>query len=74
MKIKDLLLENRRSIIRELADTIGISRGSVNTVLKDTLGLERAKSRFTKKNGGSKLEVQNLENQTDPLDYQIVLP
>ena len=28
----------------------------------------------TEKNGGSKLEVQNFESQSDPLDYQIVLP
>ena len=29
---------------------------------------------YTEKNGWSKLEVQNFESQTDPLDYQIVLP
>ena len=29
---------------------------------------------YTEINGGSKLEVQNFESQTDPLDYQIVLP
>ena len=28
----------------------------------------------TEKNGISKLEVQNLKSQTDPLDYQIVFP
>ena len=29
---------------------------------------------FTEKNGGSKLEVQNLQSRADPLDYHIVLP
>ena len=34
-KIKDLVLENRRLAIRDLADDIGISKGSVNTILED---------------------------------------
>ena len=38
MEIKDLVLKNRGLSIRELADTIGISRRSVNTVLKYILG------------------------------------
>ena len=38
MNIKDLVLKNRRLTIRDLADTIGIPRGSVNTVSKDILG------------------------------------
>ena len=37
-QIKDLLHRNRRLTIRDLADTIGISRGSLNTVSKDILG------------------------------------
>ena len=38
MEIKYLVLKNRPFIIKGLADTISISRGSVNTVLKDILG------------------------------------
>ena len=37
-QIKELVHKNRRLTIRDLADTIGISRGSLNTVLKDILG------------------------------------
>ena len=37
-QIKELVHKNRRSTIRDLADTIGISRGSLNTVSKDILG------------------------------------
>ena len=37
-QIKKLVHKNRRLTIRDLADTIGISRGSLNTVLKDILG------------------------------------
>ena len=36
-KIKELVKKNRRLTIRDLADTIGISKGSLNTVLKDIL-------------------------------------
>ena len=37
-QIKKLVHKNRRLTIRDLADTIGISRGSLNTVSKDILG------------------------------------
>ena len=37
METKYLVLQNRPLTIRDLADIIGISRGSVNTVLKDIL-------------------------------------
>ena len=37
-QIKELVHKNRKLIIRDLAGTIGISRGSLNTVSKDTLG------------------------------------
>ena len=37
-QIKGLVQKNRRLTIRDLADTIGISRGLLNTVSKDILG------------------------------------
>ena len=37
-QIKELVHKNRRLTIRDFADTIGISRGSLNTVSKDILG------------------------------------
>ena len=40
-QIKKLVHKNRRLTIRNLADTIGISRGSLNTVSKDILGKQR---------------------------------
>ena len=36
-QIKELVHKNRRFTVRYLADTIGISRGSLNTVSKDIL-------------------------------------
>ena len=37
-QIKELVHENSRRTMRDLANTIGISRGSPNTVSKDILG------------------------------------
>ena len=37
-QIKELVHKNRQVTIRDLADSIGISRGSLNTVSKDILG------------------------------------
>ena len=45
-KIKEIVLGNRRLTIRELVDMVGISFGSVQTILKDHLGLRRVKSRL----------------------------
>lgn len=39
-KIKELVLENRRLTIRDISDEIGISKGSVNSILKDVLALK----------------------------------
>ena len=41
-QIKELVHKNRRLTIRDLTDTIGISRGSLNTVSKDILGRQLA--------------------------------
>ncbi|XP_011170280.1 protein GVQW3-like [Solenopsis invicta] len=43
-KIKELVLENYRLTIRDLVDMVGISIGSVQTILKDHLGLRKVKS------------------------------
>ena len=45
-KIKELVLQNRGLTTRELADIVGISNGSVNTILKDILCLKKVKSRL----------------------------
>ena len=44
-----MVLGNRRLTIRELVDMIGISFGSVQTILRDHLGLGRFKSRLVPK-------------------------
>jgi len=44
-KIKDLVLENRRLTIRDLVDITGVSIGSIQSILKEHLGLRRVRSR-----------------------------
>lgn len=48
-EIKDLVFENRRLTVRDLSDMLGISEGSVKTILKDHLGLKKVKSRLVPK-------------------------
>ena len=46
---KELVLKNRRLTVKDLTDMIGISEGSVNTILTDHLGLRKVKSRLATK-------------------------
>ena len=55
-KIKEMVLGNSLLTIRELVDIVGISFGSVQTILKDHLGLRRVKSRRTRQSR-SKIKV-----------------
>ena len=48
-KVKELVLKNRRLTVKDLADMIRISEGSVKTILKDRLGLRKVKSRLVPK-------------------------
>ena len=45
-KVKELVLKNRRMTAKNLTDMIGISGGSVNTILEDHLVLRKVKSRL----------------------------
>lgn len=48
-QIKEMVLGNRRLTTREIADAVGISNGSVNTILRKVLGLRKVKSRLVPK-------------------------
>ena len=48
-KVKELVLKNRRLTVKDLTGMIGISAGSVKTILKDHLGLRKVKSRLVPK-------------------------
>ena len=48
-KVKDLVLVSRLLTIRDIADEIGVSKKSVNSILKDVLVLKRVKFRLVPK-------------------------
>ena len=48
-KVKDLVLVSRRLTIRDIPDEIGVSKESVNSILKDVLVLKRVKSQLVPK-------------------------
>ena len=48
-QIRELVRKNRRLTVRGLTNMVGISEGSVKTILKDHLGLKRVKSRLVPK-------------------------
>ncbi|PNF40629.1 hypothetical protein B7P43_G05903 [Cryptotermes secundus] len=41
-----VIMEDRRLAIREVADEVGISRGSANTILTEDLGMRRVAAKF----------------------------
>jgi DNA-binding Xre family transcriptional regulator len=48
-KVRTSMMEDRRWTVQEIADEIGISRGSANTILAEDLGLQRVKEKFMSK-------------------------
>ena len=59
--IKEMVLGIRRLRIRELVNTVEISFGSVQTILKDHLGLRSFKSHLAPKSRRSLLPIQIIE-------------
>ena len=70
-KIRDLVLENRRLTVRDLTDLVGISEGSVKTILSDHLGLRKVKARLLPKSLNF-LEKQRRVDVSETMlsDYQ----
>jgi hypothetical protein len=44
-----LIMEDRRLTIQVVADEVGISRGSANTILTEDLGMRRVAAKFVPK-------------------------
>ncbi|XP_044731777.1 histone-lysine N-methyltransferase SETMAR-like [Chrysoperla carnea] len=73
-KIKELVLENRRLTVRDLTGIVGISEGSVKTILKDHLDLRKVKARLVPKSLNF-FEKQRRVNVCETMlsDYQDVM-
>jgi histone-lysine N-methyltransferase SETMAR len=48
-KVRTLIMEDRRLTVREIADEVGISRGSANTILTEDVGMRRVAAKFVPK-------------------------
>ena len=48
-KVRDLVYSDRRIQVEEIAQTIGISHGSVSTILHDRLGIHKLTGRWVPK-------------------------
>ena len=47
--VKKMILDNRRIIIREVADDVGIQFGSCQVIFTDVLGMKRAATKIVSK-------------------------
>ena len=47
--VKEMILDNRRISIREVADDVGISFGSCQTIFNDVLGMEGSTAKIVSK-------------------------
>ena len=48
-KVRDLVYSDRRIQVEEIAQALGISHGSVSTILHDRLGMRKLKARWVPK-------------------------
>jgi hypothetical protein len=48
-KVRTLIMEARRLTVWEIADEVGISRGSANTILTEDLGMQGVAAKFVPK-------------------------
>ncbi|PNF34001.1 hypothetical protein B7P43_G04643 [Cryptotermes secundus] len=61
-------MEDRRLVIREVADEVGISRSSTNTILTEDLGMQRVATKFVPKLLSPEQQQLRLEVAQDMLE------
>ena len=60
-KVRDLVYSDRRIQVEEIAQALGISHGSVSTILHDRLGMRKLTARWVPKSlGNQKISMQCL--------------
>ncbi|PNF26463.1 hypothetical protein B7P43_G15372 [Cryptotermes secundus] len=67
-KVRTLIMEDRRLAFREVADEVGISRGSANTILTEDLGMRRVAAKFVPKLLSPEQQQLRLEVAQDMLE------
>ncbi|PNF42608.1 hypothetical protein B7P43_G01287 [Cryptotermes secundus] len=67
-KVRTLIMEDRRLAIREVADEVGISRGSANTILTEDFGMRRVAAKFVPKLLSPEQQQLRLEVAQDMLE------
>ncbi|PNF35838.1 hypothetical protein B7P43_G09433, partial [Cryptotermes secundus] len=68
-KVRTLIMGDRRLTIREVADGVGISRGSANTILTEDLGMRRVAAKFVPKLLSPEQQHLRLEVAQDVLEF-----
>ena len=65
-KVQDMVYSDRRIQVGEIAQALGISHGSVSTILHDRLGMRKLTSRldpqipYRRANGSQSISMQRL--------------
>ncbi|PNF20111.1 hypothetical protein B7P43_G04786 [Cryptotermes secundus] len=67
-KVRTLIMEDRRLTIRQVADEVGISRGSANTTLTEELGMQRLAAKLLPKLLSPEQQQLRLEVAQDMLE------
>ena len=62
-------MQDRRVTVRELAEEVGISTGSVHSILTDVLAMQRVSAKFVPKLLTMEQKQLHVEVSQDMLDY-----
>ena len=57
--MRSAVLDNRRITIREFSDELGLSFGSVHSILTDDMGTKRVSAKFVPKIAHSRAEIDS---------------
>ena len=67
-QVRTLVMQDRRVTVRELAEEVGISTGSVHSILTDDLAMQRVSAKFVPKLLTMEQRQLHLEDVQDMLD------
>jgi len=68
-QVRTLVMQDRRVTVRKLAEEVGISTGTVHSILTDDLAMRRVSAKFVPKLLTMKQKKLRLEASQDTVDY-----